>query len=255
MARAVGAEMATSIATPAMAVFSTISYEQRLVTRMKALAGSSPSVRAAPISLSRAQCRPTSSRTSRILPDASAHAAACMARVAWPSAWPPSRASKARWIAPRLTLRPSPAARRVRTASDSLVTPHRPQLDRPSSERLRARVRDCSAAGLSTMFTATPSSRSSTVTSSMSASSAIDSVTVKPTARSSMSWAVAISTACARSLYENPMGVSSGATRTMALVPATPMRHCSAFSSRVVANRLICSPSLSRPEDRRARPQ
>src|SRR5665213_3122310 len=49
---------------------------------MKASVGSSPSVRAAPITLSSAQWRPTSSRTSSSSPDGETQAAAWVARVA-----------------------------------------------------------------------------------------------------------------------------------------------------------------------------
>ncbi len=123
-----------------------------------------------------------------------------MARVSRPRVWASSSPARAAWMAPWEIATPSSTRRRARTASESLVTPQRPQLERPSSDRLRASVSDCSAAGFSTTLTATPSSRSSTTTSSMSASSAMDSVTVKPTARSSTSAAVAISTACGRAL-------------------------------------------------------
>src|SRR5215813_10849935 len=67
-ARAVGAEMATRTGMPTAAAFCTISTLQRLVMRAKPAAASRPRQAMAPISLSSALWRPTSSRTSWICP-------------------------------------------------------------------------------------------------------------------------------------------------------------------------------------------
>lgn len=77
----VGAETETSAGAPKIAAFSTISKEQRLVVSMKPSAAPIPARRHAPIVLSSALCRPTSSRTTSRSPRLSHQAAACVARV------------------------------------------------------------------------------------------------------------------------------------------------------------------------------
>ena len=83
----VGSEIVTRRVAPARTAFSTISYEQRAVERMNPAAGSCPARASAPISLSRALCRPTSSRARTIVPSKAANAAACAAPVALVSGW------------------------------------------------------------------------------------------------------------------------------------------------------------------------
>src|SRR6185312_1263598 len=82
-ARAVGAEMATSTGMPAAAAFCTISTLQRLVMRAKPSAASRPRQAMAPISLSSALWRPTSSRANWIRPALFTQAAAWTERVSW----------------------------------------------------------------------------------------------------------------------------------------------------------------------------
>src|SRR6185312_12055208 len=81
IARAVGAEAETMAEKPAAIAFCAISKEQRLVTRQNPFARSKPPRNPAQMSLSRALCRPTSSRTVRIRPSELTHAAACAQRV------------------------------------------------------------------------------------------------------------------------------------------------------------------------------
>src|SRR3954468_9353529 len=76
----VGAEIATTARAPNAPAFSIISNEQRLVMTMNPLPGSTLDRRSAPISLSRALCRPTSSRSAISRPSSSANAAAWTAR-------------------------------------------------------------------------------------------------------------------------------------------------------------------------------
>src|SRR6478735_9556432 len=78
----VGAETETRVLAPKIAVLATISNEQRLVMTKKPLSGATPARASAPIVLSRALCRPTSSRTKTIAPSCPHHAAAWTARVA-----------------------------------------------------------------------------------------------------------------------------------------------------------------------------
>ena len=71
MASDVGAESATSVDAPKAAALATISNEQRLVMTTKPSVGRRrPSRSSAPISLSSALWRPTSSRTATIAPSA-----------------------------------------------------------------------------------------------------------------------------------------------------------------------------------------
>ena len=64
-----------------MAALATISNEQRLVMTKNPLSGATRARASAPIALSSALCRPTSSRDSRIFPSRPHHAAAWTARV------------------------------------------------------------------------------------------------------------------------------------------------------------------------------
>ena len=75
-ARLVGADIDTRCGTPAAAAFCTISNEQRLVSTTKVSAAGTPARAMAPINLSRALWRPTSSLTSRMFPAGSQAAAA-----------------------------------------------------------------------------------------------------------------------------------------------------------------------------------
>src|SRR6185437_3740872 len=78
----VGAETDTRVPAPKIAAFATISNEQRLVMTKKPLSGATPARASAPIALSSALCRPTSSRTRTIAPSGPHQAAAWTARVA-----------------------------------------------------------------------------------------------------------------------------------------------------------------------------
>src|SRR3984885_10173903 len=78
----VGADTETSVSAPKIAALATISNEHRLVMTKKPLSGARPARASAPIALSSALCRPTSSRTRTIAPSRRHHAAAWTARVA-----------------------------------------------------------------------------------------------------------------------------------------------------------------------------
>ncbi len=132
---AVGAEMAASTAIPARAVFCTISKLARLVTTTKPLSAGTPSCATAPISLSSALWRPTSSRTVRSTPSRSAQPAAWTAPVARCRCWRAAIAAIARCSAPGANCVVTPCAppsrASIRPVSRSnqarLSTPHRPQ--------------------------------------------------------------------------------------------------------------------------------
>src|ERR1700688_3279878 len=63
----VGADTETSVPAPKIAALATISNEQRLVMTKNPLSGATPAREIAPIVLSSALCRPTSSRTRMIV--------------------------------------------------------------------------------------------------------------------------------------------------------------------------------------------
>src|SRR6202167_4560369 len=72
----VGADTETSVPAPKIAALATISNEQRLVMTKNPLSGAMALRASAPIVLSSALCRPTSSRTTTIAPSRPRHAAA-----------------------------------------------------------------------------------------------------------------------------------------------------------------------------------
>ena len=117
---------------PATTAFCTSSKLARpLTSSTPSDSGVRPARNWAPISLSRALCRPTSSRRHSRLPSASNRAAACRPPVRSKTACAARSASGSRWMTAASTTG-RPAGRRLRqqtrTASSD-VLPHTPQLD------------------------------------------------------------------------------------------------------------------------------
>ena len=99
----------------------------------------SPARQSAPIALSSALWRPTSSRTSTMRPSRAHQAAAWTARVSAFSGWRRSSSASAAPIAAGASGGPDPAAGEARASGEMSSTPQRPQPVRPAIARLRAR--------------------------------------------------------------------------------------------------------------------
>src|SRR3984957_3560347 len=139
MASEVGAESATSVEAPKIAALATISNEQRLVMTKKPSAGATPLLMSAPINLSSALCRPTSSRKATIAPSRSHQAAPWTARVSALSGCLSSSACNAALTAAGSTGGPLATGDRAAGREARSAMPHRPQPVRPEIARPRAR--------------------------------------------------------------------------------------------------------------------
>ena len=140
-ASAVGAETVTSAPMPNVTDFCTSSKLQRLVISTNPDAGSVLFCAKAPISLSRAVWRPTSSRTSRISPSCETHAAPCTVRLSRFIGCLPGSV----FAALRMALVEGADGARLTGASGRMAlaissTPQSPQPERPSTDRRTRRA-------------------------------------------------------------------------------------------------------------------
>src|SRR5450830_401798 len=211
-ASSVTPDTAANKGTPAAAAFCAISWLARLVTTMKPLAAWAcsgwPGRNRAPMSLSSALCRPTSSQARCNCPEASHQPAAWVAPVAlsrgwWARSWPMPRLRA--WGLKRAV---PPTGLTWRTAWARFSAPHRPQPVRPA--RLRRwslkRAKQAEATSMRSVRPAGLSSMSMPYT--WSARSTRPSVSEKPSAKSARLSGVASITACDRPLYSSATGRS-----------------------------------------------
>ena len=140
---------------PRTVVFCTISKLARLVTITKPVLGSVPALSRAPMSLSRALCRPTSSRTSCTAPSSPAQAAACTAPAAALSDWCEASVSSARRIEEPEIETVSSTGWSCFSTIDTLSAPQMPQPVRPVSRRVRPAITS-SQAGLTRAWISMP---------------------------------------------------------------------------------------------------
>ena len=217
--------MPASTGMPAIIAFCAISTEQRLVITHTPSANDSPALSPAPISLSSALCRPTSSRASSTAPSAVAQPAACTAPVARFSACRPPSSAIARWIAADVTRTPAPTGGATASATAASAAPHTPHPAWPGRIRARPSARYArSASGPSVMSNVSPSGPGRTVMPRTSASvRAIRSVTENPAPKSSMSSGVAIIIAYGTPLYST-LTATSSATSCGAHTGSAPSR-------------------------------
>ena len=208
----VGAEIETSVPAPNAAVLATISNEAAAGDDHKAVAGSDPPRSSAPISLSSALWRPTSSRATRMAPSRCApgggvdRARRGVERLAGAEAAERGADSPAR--------RPpsAPAARGFGRCREILDAAQRRSRCAPSM-RPRAREMRAHALAASARRTRTPlGTRRPRCARISSTRATIPSVNAKPTAKSSRSPGVAIITAKGAPPNEISTGVST-ATR------------------------------------------